>query len=72
MTFRVSKYTWNSYKRISTDKNIRFFNSKRKIIFNLYGVLAAILTWFQLNASMHLHKKIIQENNYVKNKVKIN
>jgi hypothetical protein len=74
MTFRISKYTYNSYKVPAMNKNGKFVTfSKIKVTF------ATVLVYCMFNVSLKfcvpMHKKLVNENvkikeNFEKRKLK--
>ena len=65
MTFRISKYAYNSYKLPAMDKNLPYFHDGRKI-FNFWNVAAFIFIQANFLLGFMLHRKLVKENNYVK------
>lgn len=65
MTHRISKYSFNSYKLPTLDKNAWMILPGKKVItfWNLMGIL-----FFNLNllAGFMLHRKLVKENNILK------
>ena len=65
MTFRISKYTYNSYKVPAWDKNLANFHDGRKII-SFWNVVAFLFIQVNFICGFMLHRKLVKENNLVK------
>ncbi len=65
MTFRISKYSYNSYKLPALDKNNWLLLPNNKIItfWNMMTFLFFNLNFF---CGFMLHRKLVKENNLVK------
>ncbi len=61
MTFRISKYSYNSWKNVAKDKNLVYFHSLKRDFSLSKLVLFAGIMFFTYPA-IHLVRKIVKEN----------
>lgn len=65
MTFRISKYSYNSYKLPTLDKNSLFILPKKKI-FTFWNMMGLLFVQINFLCGFMLHRKLVKENNLVK------
>ncbi len=64
MTFRVSKYAFNSWKSVANDKNASFILKHRRE-FKLVTFIIVLLGIFNIRGGVTLHKNIVKQNNLI-------
>ncbi len=70
MTFRVSKYTYNSWKTAAHDKNIIFI-FKNNSYFNVFGVLMLTASIINFILGINYVRQLVKDNRVVQEKVNI-
>jgi hypothetical protein len=71
MTFRISKYTFNSWKTAASDKN-RTLVEKHNILFTKWNALFLTAIMINMYLGVGFFKQLVRENRLVQQKVKLN
>ena len=68
MTFRISKYTYNSWKTAAADKN-KILVQKNSMELSKWGVLFFTAIMINLYLGVGFYKQLVRENRLVQQKV---
>jgi hypothetical protein len=68
MTFRISKYTFNSWKTAAADKN-KMLVEKEDWSFSIYSGFLFTVIFLNLTLGVSFYKQLVKENRLVHKKV---
>ena len=68
MTFRISKYSYNSWKTAAADKN-KMLVEKSGWSYSIYSALLFTVFFLNLTLGVNYYKQLVKENRLVHKKV---